>query len=28
LPKSAQGDTDRRIRNAYAMTDYTKLSPV
>ena len=23
LPKSAQGDTDRRIRNAYAMTDYT-----
>jgi putative transposase len=22
LPKSAQGDTDRRIRNAYAMTDY------
>ena len=23
LPKSAQRDTDRRIRNAYAMTDYT-----
>jgi putative transposase len=23
LPKSAHGDTDRRIRNAYAMTDYT-----
>jgi putative transposase len=23
LPKSAQGDTGRRIRNAYAMTDYT-----
>ena len=23
LPKSAQGDTDRRIRNAYAMVDYT-----
>ena len=23
LPKSAQGDTDRRIRNAYAMTDDT-----
>ena len=23
LPKSAQGDTDRRIRNAYALTDYT-----
>jgi transposase-like protein len=23
LPKNAQGDTDRRIRNAYAMTDYT-----
>src|SRR5665213_263240 len=23
LPKSAQADTDRRIRNAYAMTDYT-----
>jgi hypothetical protein len=23
LPKSAQGDTDRRIRNAYVMTDYT-----
>ena len=23
LPQSAQGDTDRRIRNAYAMTDYT-----
>jgi len=23
LPKSAQSDTDRRIRNAYAMTDYT-----
>jgi len=22
LPKSAQGDTDRRIRNAYAMTEY------
>jgi putative transposase len=22
LPKSAQGDTDRRIRNAYAMTSY------
>ena len=22
LPKSAQGDTDRRIRNAYAMTKY------
>ena len=22
LPKNAQGDTDRRIRNAYAMTDY------
>jgi len=22
LPKSAQGDTDRRIRNAYAMSDY------
>jgi putative transposase len=22
LPKSAQGDMDRRIRNAYAMTDY------
>ena len=24
LPKSAQGDTDRRIRNAYAMTGYTE----
>jgi putative transposase len=23
LPKNAQGDYDRRIRNAYAMTDYT-----
>ena len=23
LPQSAQGDTDRRIRNAYALTDYT-----
>lgn len=23
LPQSAQGDTDRRIRNAYAMTEYT-----
>ena len=23
LPKNAQGDTDRRIRNAYAMTNYT-----
>lgn len=23
LPNSAQGDTDRRIRNAYAMADYT-----
>jgi len=23
LPKKAQGDYDRRIRNAYAMTDYT-----
>ena len=22
LPKSAQGDTDRRLRNAYAMTEY------
>jgi transposase-like protein len=22
LPKSAQADTDRRIRNAYAMTEY------
>ena len=22
LPESAQGDTDRRIRNAYAMTEY------
>ena len=22
LPKNAQGDYDRRIRNAYAMTDY------
>ncbi|MGA9511756.1 MAG: IS256 family transposase [Candidatus Sulfotelmatobacter sp.] len=24
LPKSAQGDTDRRIRNAYAMTGYAE----
>ena len=24
LPKSAQGDTDRRIRNAYAMTSYAE----
>lgn len=24
LPKSAQGDTDRRIRNAYAMTEYAE----
>ena len=23
LPKNAQGDYDRRIRNAYALTDYT-----